>query len=99
MENNYVQQDLETLKIPPFINNRGKNNGAKSIKTRDLEFIKVGDENLKKKYWKVLKELDDLIGLILSKQDEPVKSVIEYSLLNNNDNKTEKIKGIIKVKN
>lgn len=99
MENSDVQQDLETLKIPEFINNRGKNNGTKPTKARDLEFIKVGDENLKKKDWKVLKELDDLIGLILSKQDEPVKSVIEYSLLNNNDNKTERIKGIIKVKN
>lgn len=99
MENDDVQQDLEPLKIPEFINNRGKNTGTKPIKSRDLEFIKVGDENLKKKDWKVLKELDDLIGLILSKQDEPMKSVIEYSLLNNNDNKTERIKGIIKVKN
>lgn len=99
-ENERQEEEMDVLKIPDFINNRGKKNINKpASKKRELEFIKVGEENIDKKDWKVLKELDDLLGLILSKQEEPVKSVIEYSLFNNNDNKTERIKGIIKVKN
>lgn len=99
-ENERQEEEMDVLKIPDFINNRGKKNINKpASKKRELEFIKVGEENIDKKDWKVLKELDDLVGLILSKQEEPVKSVIEYSLFNNNDNKTERIKGIIKVKN
>lgn len=99
-ENERQEEEMDVLKIPDFINNRGKKNINKpASKKRELEFIKVGEENIDKKDWKVLKELDDLVGLILSKQEEPVKSLIEYSLFNNNDNKTERIKGIIKVKN
>lgn len=99
-ENERQKEEMDVLKIPYFINDRGKKNISKpASKKRELEFIKVGEENNDKKDWKVLKELDDLVGLILSKQEEPVKSVIEYSLFNNNDNKTERIKGIIKVKN
>lgn len=99
-ENERQEEEMDVLKIPDFINNRGKKNINKpASKKRELEFIKVGEENIDKKDWKVIKELDDLVGLILSKQKEPVKSVIEYSLFNNNDNKTERIKGIIKVKN
>lgn len=99
-ENERQEEEMDVLKIPDFINNRGKKNINKpASKKRELEFIKVGEENIDKKDWKVIKELDDLVGLILSKQEEPVKSVIEYSLFNNNDNKTERIKGIIKVKN
>ena len=99
-ENERQKEEMDVLKIPDFINNRGKKNINKpASKKRELEFIKVGEENIDKKDWKVIKELDDLVGLILSKQEEPVKSVIEYSLFNNNDNKTERIKGIIKVKN
>lgn len=99
-ENERQEEEMDVLKIPDFINDRGKKNVNKpASKKRELEFIKVGEENIDKKDWKVLKELDDLVGLILSKQEEPVKSLIEYSLFNNNDNKTERIKGIIKVKN
>ena len=99
-ENERQEEEMDVLKIPDFINDRGKKNVSKPApKKRELEFIKVGEENIGTKDWKVLKELDDLVGLILSKQEEPVKSVIEYSLFNNNDNKTERIKGIIKVKN
>lgn len=99
-ENERQEEEMDVLKIPDFINNRVKKNINKpASKKRELEFIKVGEENIDKKDWKVIKELDDLVGLILSKQEEPVKSVIEYSLFNNNDNKTERIKGIIKVKN
>lgn len=99
-ENERQKEEMDVLKIPDFINNRGKKNINKpASKKRELEFIKVGEENIDKKDWKVIKELDDLVGLILSKQEEPVKSVIEYSLFNNNDNKTERIKGIIKIKN
>ena len=99
-ENERQEEEMDVLKIPDFINNRGKKNINKpASKKRELEFIKVGEENIDKKDWKVIKELDDLVGLILSKQEEPVKSVIEYSLFNNNDNKTERIKGIIKIKN
>lgn len=99
-KNERQENEMDVLKIPAFINDRGKKNISKSApKKRELEFIKVGEDNIDKKDWKVLKELDDLLGLILSKQEEPVKSVIEYSLFNNNDNKTERIKGIIKVKN
>ena len=99
-KNERQEEEMDVLKIPDFINDRGKKNINKpASKKRELEFIKVGEENIDKKDWKVIKELDDLVGLILSKQEEPVKSVIEYSLFNNNDNKTERIKGIIKVKN
>ena len=99
-ENERQEEEMDVLKIPDFINDRGNKDVSKPApKQRELEFIKVGEENIDKKDWKVLKELDDLVGLILSKQEEPVKSIIEYSLFNNNDNKTERIKGIIKVKN
>lgn len=99
MSNENNTEEMESSIIPALIIDRSKKAGTKSSKKKDLEFIKVGNENLEKKDWKIVKELDDLIGLILSKQDEPEKSVIEYSLFNNNDNKTERIKGIIKVKN
>lgn len=61
---------------------------------RKLKFISCDEI---KGSWKTLKELDELIGLIVSNDTEPTKVDIRYNLITKSDNKSEKIRGIISI--
>lgn len=98
MSNNQPKTEVTTeeLKIPNFMCNN--KTVTKSSNGNELKFIKLSEEDSDKKNWKILKELDDMIGSILYKPNEPIKSVVEYSFIDNNSNKTERTKGVIKIK-
>ena len=47
------------------------------------------------KDWRVIRELDELIGVLLANGGEPEKVKINYNILVNTNNRTERVKGII----
>lgn len=88
-----IEPTSDTIKIPEFMKSSISAATTDKIKQKSLElkYIK-GNEG---KNWSVLKELDELIGAIISREVKPEKIKITYNILFNSNNKTEKIKGII----
>lgn len=90
MENEKVNAPTsgEDIKIPEFMQSK------KSVESGEPEFKYIKCDGYKRS-WKSLKEIDDLIGTIMSRDDEPTKVKIKYQIRIFTDNKTENIKGSI----
>ena len=86
-----VQQKI--LEIPGFMD-RGKKITA-PVEQRGLKHIKVIKQSQNK--WEILRKLDELIGLIIS-GEEPRSGEIRYILNQKDTSKSEKIRGVIKIK-
>ena len=61
---------------------------------RKLKFISCDEV---KGSWKIMKELDELVGVLLSTDNEPTSIEIKYVINTKRDNKSEKIRGIISI--
>ena len=77
----------EEVKIPEFLQAKKDVVGAPEFK-----YIKCDSY---KRSWKSLRELDELIGSIMARDEEPSKIKITYQIKVSTDNKTEQIKGTI----
>lgn len=78
-----------TIDIPEFVNNNKIERVRKS--KPELKYIKAPEG----KDWRVIRELDELIGVLLANGGEPEKVKINYNILVNTNNRTERVKGII----
>lgn len=89
--NNTTQStENEEIKIPEFLT-QSKEHVAPEIKS--FKYIKNIQD--KKVNWSILKEIDELIGTIVSNDSEPTKAKINYNIIVSTDNRTERIKGTI----
>lgn len=87
-----VQQKI--LEIPGFMD-RAKKITTPTDSVRGLKHIKVNKPSQNK--WEILRKLDELVGLIVS-GEEPRSGEIRYILIQKDTSKSEKIRGVIKIK-
>ena len=88
-----VAAQQKILEIPGFMDRTKKI--ANPVETRGLKHIKVNRPSQNK--WEILRKLDELIGLIIS-GEEPRSGEIRYILNQKDTSKSEKIRGVIKIK-
>lgn len=90
--NNTQSTENKEIKIPEFLNqSQQKEYVAPEIKS--FKYIKNIQD--KKVNWSILKEIDELIGTIVSNDSEPAKAKINYNIIVSTDNRTERVKGTI----
>lgn len=93
------------ISIPSFLANKPTNGSIitprrkkiqeqKEKEKRKLKFILCDDD---KSSWKIMKELDELLGILLSVDNEPTNIELKYNINTRRDNKSEKIRGIISI--
>lgn len=88
-----VAAQQKILEIPGFMD-RAKNITA-PVEQRGLKHIRVIKQSQNK--WEILRKIDELVGLIVS-GEEPRSGEIRYILSQKDTSKSEKIKGVIKIK-
>ena len=107
-ETKEVEENMEITKeisIPTFLANkptggsiitprRKKIQEQKEKEKRKLKFISCRED---KSSWKIMKELDELVGVILSTDNEPTNIEIKYNITSRIDKKYKKIRGIISI--
>lgn len=86
-----VRQNI--LKIPGFMDKTKKI--TTPTEPKGLKYVKVARASQNK--WEILKKLDELVGLIVS-GEEPRSGEIRYILNQRDTSKSEKIRGVIKIK-
>lgn len=91
IENNKVTQEASEINVPEFMANSGRKEKTTKSSSTKLKYIK----EIEGKDWHVLKEIDDLIGTLVSNDTQPEKVKINYSILVNTNYRTERIKGVI----
>lgn len=87
------ESEEKVLSIPGFMNKRQEEQSKKSDPKR-LKYIKVAND--RQTDWELLRQLDGLIGLVLSGK-EPKSGEIRYHLTSKDSYRSERIKGVIRV--
>lgn len=88
-----VAAQQKILEIPGFMDKTKK--VTVPTEPKGLKYIKVNRPSQNK--WEILRKLDELIGLIVS-GEEPRSGEIRYILNQKDTSKSEKIRGVIKIK-
>ena len=89
-----VAAQQKILEIPGFMD-RAKKITAPVEQQRGLKHIRVIKQSQNK--WEILRKIDELVGLIVS-GEEPRSGEIRYILSQKDTSKSEKIKGVVKIK-
>ena len=107
-ETKEIEENMEITKeisVPSFLANkptkesiitprRKKIQEQQEKEKRKLKFISCREDQSS---WNIMKELDELVGIILSTDNEPTSIEIKYTINTRRDNKSEKIRGIISI--
>lgn len=88
-----VTAQQKILEIPGFMDRAKKITAP--VEQRGLKHIRVIKQSQNK--WEILRKIDELVGLIVS-GEEPRSGEIRYILSQKDTSKSEKIKGVIKIK-
>ena len=88
-----VAAQQKILEIPGFMDRAKKITAP--VEQRSLKHIRVIKQSQNK--WEILRKIDELVGLIVS-GEEPRSGEIRYILNQKDTSKSEKIKGVIKIK-
>lgn len=82
----------KVLSIPGFMNRQEEQ--SRNFGHKRLKYIKVAND--RQTDWELLRQLDGLIGLVLSGR-EPKSGEIRYHLTSKDSYRSERIKGVIRV--